>query len=73
MRELAKAMVETMHKAPGIGLAAPQVGVSERMIVVDLSVGQKPEDLLILVNPEIVTGEGDGRSVSEPSAANARS
>jgi len=59
VRELAKAMVETMHNAPGIGLAAPQVGVSERMIVVDLSVGGKPEDLLILVNPEIVNGEGE--------------
>lgn len=59
VRELAKAMIETMHKAPGIGLAAPQVGVSERLIVVDLSVGEDPKEIIILVNPEIVTSEGE--------------
>jgi peptide deformylase len=50
---LAGDMVETMHSAPGIGLAAPQVGRSVRLAVVDLSVGEDPEQLLVLVNPEI--------------------
>jgi len=56
---LAKDMVETMHRAPGVGLAAPQVDVSKRLITVDLSVGENKEDLLILVNPEILSQEGE--------------
>jgi peptide deformylase len=56
---LARDMVETVHAAPGIGLAAPQVGVSRRVIVVDLSVGEDPDALHILVNPEIVAKEGE--------------
>ena len=51
-------MVETLHAAPGIGLAAPQVGVSKRLIVVDLSVGENEDDLIVLVNPELVRKEG---------------
>lgn len=56
---LAKDMVETMHIAPGIGLAAPQVGVGRRIITIDLSVGEKPEELIILINPEIIEAEGE--------------
>ena len=56
---LAGDMVETLHAAPGIGLAAPQVGVSNRLIVVDLSVGESQDDLIVLVNPEIVRKEGE--------------
>lgn len=56
--ELAQDMVQTMHAAPGIGLSAPQVGVNRRLIAVDLSVGEKKEDLVVLVNPEIVRQEG---------------
>ncbi|MCX6556037.1 MAG: peptide deformylase [Candidatus Aminicenantes bacterium] len=56
--DLAKAMVQTMHQAPGIGLAAPQVGESLRLITVDTSVGEIPEELLVLVNPEITASEG---------------
>ncbi len=59
LRELARNMVDTMHAAPGIGLAAPQVGVETRLVVVDLSVGERPEDLLILVNPRITSEEGE--------------
>lgn len=55
---LAEDMVETVHAAPGVGLAAPQVGVSKRVIVVDLSVGQNKDDLIILANPEVVAQEG---------------
>jgi len=56
---LARDMVETVHAAPGIGLAAPQVGLNKRVIVVDLSVGEDPDALHILVNPEIVAKEGE--------------
>jgi peptide deformylase len=51
-------MVETMYAAPGIGLAAPQVGVSLRVFVVDLSLGRKAEDLIVMVNPEFVDRDG---------------
>ncbi|MBP7705659.1 MAG: peptide deformylase [Candidatus Aminicenantes bacterium] len=56
---LARDMIETLHAAPGIGLAAPQVGVGRRVIVVDLSVGEDPDALHIVVNPEIVAKEGE--------------
>lgn len=59
IRELVHNMVLTMHAAPGIGLAAPQVSVSRRVITVDLSVGERPEELHILINPEIVEKEGE--------------
>lgn len=57
LRRLAEDMVETMHAAPGVGLAAPQVGVELRVAVVDLSVGKDPEALLVLVNPELLEEE----------------
>jgi peptide deformylase len=57
--QLVKDMVETMYKAPGVGLAAPQVGVSRRILVTDTSGGEKPDNLLVLVNPEIVETEGE--------------
>lgn len=58
LRRLAEDMVETMHNAPGVGLAAPQVGDRRRLAVVDLSLGEDPDALLILVNPRIVEEEG---------------
>ncbi len=51
-------MVETMYAAPGIGLAAPQVGEPLRIFVVDLSVGRAPNELIVLVNPEFETVDG---------------
>ena len=51
-------MIQTMYAAPGIGLAAPQVGVPLRIFVVDVSVGRNPSDLLTFVNPEFVEREG---------------
>jgi peptide deformylase len=51
-------MIQTMYAAPGIGLAATQVGVPLRVFVVDLSVGRNPTDLLTFVNPEFVEREG---------------
>lgn len=56
---LARDMVETMHRAPGIGLAAPQLDVSTRLITVDLSVGENEDELIVLVNPELVRQEGE--------------
>ena len=51
-------MVDTMYAAPGIGLAAPQVGVPLRVCVIDLSVGRRGGDLHVLINPEFVSREG---------------
>ncbi len=52
-------MVETMYAAPGIGLAAPQIAVPLRVIVIDLSVGEDKSQLIKLVNPEFVEKEGE--------------
>jgi peptide deformylase len=57
--DLLKDMVETMYAAPGIGLAAPQIGVPLRVIVVDLSVGDDPRQLIQLVNPVFVERRGE--------------
>ena len=54
-------MVATMYAAPGIGLAAPQIGVPLRVIVIDLSVGEDKGQLIKLVNPEFVEKEGEQR------------
>lgn len=61
--DLARDMVLTMHAAPGIGLAAPQVAAAKRLITVDLSIGEKPEELIVLINPEFL--ETGGEAVSE--------
>jgi peptide deformylase len=59
--ELAEDMFATMYAAQGIGLAAPQIGKSIRMAVVDVTSGKNPEAKIVLVNPEIVHGEGEKR------------
>lgn len=59
LRRLAADMVDTMHAAPGIGLAASQVGDTRRLMVVDLSVGEDPEQLTVFVNPRIVEERGE--------------
>src|SRR5690348_13321806 len=51
-------MIETMHAAPGIGLAAPQVGIDRQVAVVDLSVGKEPKGLHVLVNPRVIERQG---------------
>ncbi|MFN8006555.1 MAG: peptide deformylase [Terriglobia bacterium] len=56
---LAQNMVETMYGAPGVGLAAPQIGVLKRLIIVDPTFGKKEGSLLMLVNPEIILAEGE--------------
>ena len=56
-------MLETMYAAPGIGLAAPQIGVARRVCVIDLSVGKRGGEVLALINPEFV--ERDGMQLEE--------
>jgi peptide deformylase len=51
-------LVQAMHAAPGIGLAAPQIGVLLRICVVDLSVGRRAADWRVMINPEFVEREG---------------
>ncbi len=51
-------MFETMYAAKGVGLAAPQVGLSQRLTVIDISVGEDESKKLVLINPEIVSREG---------------
>lgn len=53
-KELIKDMIETMHRKEGIGLAAPQVGVSKRIIVIDIGKGP-----LVLINPQILSQKGE--------------
>ena len=58
LRTLVADMFESMYKAQGIGLAAPQIGVSKRITVIDLSNQKDPKEKIVLVNPEIVHREG---------------
>jgi peptide deformylase len=51
-------MIETMYAAPGIGLAAPQVGVSLKIFVIDLSLGRDPAGLHAMINPQFIEREG---------------
>jgi peptide deformylase len=57
--KLVQDMTETMYQAPGVGLAAPQVGVSQRIMVTDATGGEEQGHLLTIVNPEIVVAEGE--------------
>lgn len=51
-------MIETMYAAPGVGLAAPQIGVGLRVFVVDLSMGRRRDDVRVMINPRLVAVEG---------------
>src|SRR5678815_1304204 len=62
LEKIASNMVETMYGAPGIGLAAPQVGLNIRLATVDLSVGEEKGRLITICNPEIVSVEGEQKS-----------
>ncbi|UCF37202.1 MAG: peptide deformylase [Acidobacteriota bacterium] len=63
LKNLARDMLETMYAAPGIGLAAPQVGVNIRLIVLDPTAGDENGHQMVLVNPEVV--EVTGRQKEE--------
>jgi peptide deformylase len=58
LQRLIDDMIETMYAAPGIGLAATQIGALLRVFVVDLSVGRDPSQLIVMINPEFVEREG---------------
>jgi peptide deformylase len=58
LRKLVADMFETTYASQGIGLAAPQVGVSKRLTVIDLSMGKTPGDKLVIINPEIISKDG---------------
>ncbi len=59
LRKLIQDMTETMYDAGGVGLAAPQVGISRRVIVVDVSPMDAQQSLFAVINPEIVFEDGD--------------
>jgi len=58
LSQLLEDMFESMYAAKGVGLAAPQIGIPKRIAVVDLSVGEDPEQKIVLINPEILRKEG---------------
>ncbi len=64
LRKLVDDMLETMYEAPGIGLAAIQVGVPRRLLVIDISKEDEGKRPLVFINPEIITSS-DERSVYE--------
>ncbi|WP_298272957.1 peptide deformylase [Geobacter sp.] len=59
IRELVRDMAETMYDAQGVGLAAPQIGVSQRVIVIDVSQKDEKPELIVCINPVIVHSEGE--------------
>jgi peptide deformylase len=60
LRRLIEDMAETMYVAPGVGLAAPQIGVSKRLFIIDVATDDdEPSDLRVFINPEIIGTEGD--------------
>lgn len=59
LKQLVNDMFETMYAAPGVGLAAVQVGIAKRLFVMDCSGGKDPEERIALINPEVLAAEGD--------------
>ena len=62
LRKLVDDMFESMYAAHGVGLAAPQIGISQRITVIDITFKEDPEAKLVLINPVIVKTEGRQRS-----------
>ena len=58
IHQLIDDMIATMYAAPGVGLAAPQVGVPLRVCVIDITVGKRNNEVITLINPEFVSREG---------------
>jgi len=61
LQQLAEDMFATMYASQGVGLAAPQIGKSIRLTVVDVTTGKNPEAKIVMVNPEIIHAEGEVR------------
>jgi peptide deformylase len=62
LEKISKNMIETLYGAPGIGLAAPQIGLNIRLVTIDVSVGEEPDKLIIICNPEIISSEGEQKN-----------
>ena len=58
VRSLVEDMAETMYDAPGVGLAATQVGVNKRVFIIDIADEDEPSNLQVFINPEILLREG---------------
>jgi peptide deformylase len=65
IRDIARDMLDTMYDAPGVGLAAIQIGVAKRVITIDVSKGEDERRPLVLVNPEIVWASEERRVYEE--------
>jgi peptide deformylase len=61
LEQLAEDMFASMYAAQGVGLAAPQIGLSLRLSVIDVTVGKNPEAKIVIANPEIIHAEGEVR------------
>jgi peptide deformylase len=61
LKKLVEDMFESMYAAHGVGLAAPQIGISKRLAVIDVTFKEDPEAMLVLANPEIIHTEGKHR------------
>lgn len=59
LRDLIEEMIDTMFESNGVGLAGPQVGVSKRLFVIDASFGESVDEIIAMINPEILTTEGE--------------
>jgi peptide deformylase len=59
---IAKSMIETMYSSPGIGLAAPQIGLNIQLVTMDLSVGEDPGQLIVICNPKMLSTEGEQKN-----------
>ena len=58
LKTLVEDMFESMYAAHGIGLAAPQIGISQRLTVIDISFKKNPEEKIVLINPEVIEKKG---------------
>lgn len=65
IKALAEDMLETMYEAPGIGLAAPQIGEMKRIVVMDLAKDDEPKDPIVMINPEILSVSEDTATSEE--------
>ncbi|MBR9987375.1 MAG: peptide deformylase [Desulfosarcina sp.] len=65
MQTIFDSMAATMYVAPGVGLAAPQVGIGQSFIIYDIAPREEAHDLHVLVNPKIITSEGEMLSENE--------
>jgi peptide deformylase len=59
LETIARDMIETMYAAPGVGLAAPQIGLGIRLMVIDVTVGEDPGQVIVMANPVMIEQEGE--------------